>query len=614
MASARRFMAAWICLAAGLAVPLTAEEASDRLRTVVFMQPASTQREAMAACLRHFTEGLRREFGKEFTVVSEDVPSNGWYRESMAGWMREKHAGRQVDLVVSVETPGSITGIELRSRLWPQTPLLLTGITSARLEAVKDRSNVTALTLNQDIPAFLSAVHGLMPQAREVVFVSGAYFPAARDRAAWLQDASAFATEKGLGFRDLSGRGLPEVLTQLKSMPRTAMILYREPVAAGMREHSVETELAAQAVGPLFAAVDASVGEGVTGAVRVDYARLGEELATHAGAVLRAGSAAAVPPAASRAFLTTWDWRQLQRWRLDERRLPPGADVQFRRPGLWEANRPAMLGITAAIMVQGFLIAGLLVQRRLRRRAEELLHRERSHLAHTQRVATVNQMAAALTHELNQPLTAMVNNAGAALRLLRSGPERAAECCEILTDIETDGRHAGALLRNTRDMLRPAVGDLQHAGIGELIEAALRMTAPECAARGVTVSAEVVPGLPLLELHPVQIQQVLVNLLLNALDAASAPEAAGSAIHIRAWATAREILVRVRDFGPGLPPGDPAQWFEEFRTTKPGGMGMGLSISRHIIESHGGSIRAENAAGGGACFTFTLPLKSSLHP
>ncbi len=586
--------------------------AEEERKTIVFLLPASVHREAMAICLRQFTAELPRLCNRPVTVLTEDVaPGLTGYQKELDTWMHAKYQGRRVDLLVAYETPGSILGVQFRRELWPESPLLVSGINALRYRRFAGEGNVTGVTLDRDLTGFLESIHRLMPRAQKLAFVSGAYFPQPEQREAWIAGARDFASASGMAFLNLTARPKPEVFETVRALDRDTLLLFRNVIAGGTLPHSPSAELAGIAPVPVFALDDALAGEGVTAAVTVDYASLGNELAAQAAAVLRAGSASEVPPAASRAFVTWWDWRQLQRWGLDEKLLPAGADVRFRRPGLWEEHRHTMIVVSAAILVQGLLIARLLVQRRRRRRAEELLHQQRDQLSHALRVATVNQMATALAHELNQPLTAMVNNAGAARRLLEEEPVNTRECREILMDIETDGEHAGQLMRSTRQMLQPEAGEFQQADMTQLIAAARSLTAPECASRGCTVSVETMPGLPPVEVRPVQIQQVLVNLLLNAMDASAVPGAGASRIVVSAVPAAGRIEVSVRDFGPGLPPGDSARWFEPFQTTKPGGMGMGLAIARTIVEAHGGDIRAENAPGGGACFTFSLPVNES---
>jgi two-component system sensor kinase FixL len=243
-----------------------------------------------------------------------------------------------------------------------------------------------------------------------------------------------------------------------------------------------------------------------------------------------------------------------------------------------------------------------------RRQSENDLHQQREQLSHTLRLAIISQMATSLAHELNQPLTAVANNAGAARRMLAKGTATDAELGEILSDIADDAHRAGEVIRGIRGMARRDHGPREAVDLHALVAIVQRLVAAEALARNCEFVAEIAATLPWVHANPVQLQQVLLNLLMNAFEASDLPGAVARRVVLRTEAEGDSaIRLSVRDHGPGLPPEGPGKWFEPFHTSKPNGLGMGLVIVRGIVEAHGGSLQVDAAEGGGACFHFRLP-------
>jgi signal transduction histidine kinase/integral membrane sensor domain MASE1 len=245
-----------------------------------------------------------------------------------------------------------------------------------------------------------------------------------------------------------------------------------------------------------------------------------------------------------------------------------------------------------------------------RRRAEMMAQKSRDELAHFLRVSTIGEMTTSIAHELNQPLTAILANAQAARRLM-AGSDGAAwqdEIDEILAEITSEGRRAGEVIRGLRLLLRKGEHEQAELDVNALVGDVSRMLANDVMIRGVTLRQELAPERLLTRGDRVQLQQVLLNLLINALEAMT--ETAGErVIAVRTEASVPGMArVSVADTGPGLGAGRQDEVFKPFYSTKPHGMGMGLSIARSILEAHGGVISAEHGAGRGATFTFTLPL------
>ena len=242
--------------------------------------------------------------------------------------------------------------------------------------------------------------------------------------------------------------------------------------------------------------------------------------------------------------------------------------------------------------------------------AEMEIRKQRAELAHVSRVSTLGQLTAALTHELIQPLGAILRNAEAAELFLQSEPPDLDEIRAILADIRKDDQRAGQVIERMRSLLKRRSLVSDPVDLREAVEDTIALVRPDLLARQIKLNLEIRDPMPRVMGDRVHLQQVLLNLIMNGMDALHATRGEERALTVRAGLSANGwVEVAVSDCGTGLPVEMP-NLFEPFFTTKPNGMGMGLAISRTIIEAHGGKIRAENNPGRGATFTFTLPVRS----
>ena len=245
-----------------------------------------------------------------------------------------------------------------------------------------------------------------------------------------------------------------------------------------------------------------------------------------------------------------------------------------------------------------------------RRRAEEALRAMQAELAHANRVTTMGELSASIAHEVNQPIAATVTNAQAALRWLRAQPPDLDEVRASLSRIVEDGKRAGNVISGIRALINKVPPRKDRFDLNEAILEMIVLTRSEVFKHGILLRTELASGLPGVDGDRTQLQQVILNLVLNAVEAMGGIDAGARELRI---STEREaaggVLVTVRDSGPGLDPTDTERVFKAFYTTKPKGMGMGLAICRSMVEAHGGRMWASANEPGGAVFQFTLPLE-----
>ena len=252
-------------------------------------------------------------------------------------------------------------------------------------------------------------------------------------------------------------------------------------------------------------------------------------------------------------------------------------------------------------------VTGIVIDNTERVLGEFESQQQRLQLAHLTRVSILGQLSGALAHELTQPLTAILSNAQAGQRLLLSGRADGREIRMILDDIVKNDKRAGEVIGRLRDMLKR--GDLQmmRVDLEQLVKEMLTLARGELAARGVAVDVDIDRDLPMVRGDRVQLQQVLLNLLMNAAEAMAANSPRERRVRVTVTRRGTGVCVTVADCGPGVPSHQLETVFDAFYTTKDTGLGLGLSICRSIITAHGGRLWATNNVPRGSSFHFTIP-------
>jgi two-component system sensor kinase FixL len=274
---------------------------------------------------------------------------------------------------------------------------------------------------------------------------------------------------------------------------------------------------------------------------------------------------------------------------------------------------PVEVGLSPMRTTRGVFVLASLIDISARKAAEEDARRRREQVELLSRVSLLGEMTASLAHEINQPLTAIVNNATAAMQYLEQGKLDPEQLQEILTDVVGDGRRAHEIMRNVRSAIKKGSAIRGRINLNDVVKAVTHMVHPDAAAQFCKVEMSLAQNLPAIEGDPTQIQQVLINLVSNAFDAMCDTPPSRRKVEIATnYNGDGTVCVAVRDYGSGIAEPTQERLFEHFFTTKEKGLGMGLAIARSIVEAHGGSIAAENADGGGARFRFRLPAKERM--
>ena len=553
-------------------------------------------------------------FGHPIEIFSEylDVEHfNGRdIAEGTADFLRRKYDGRNVAVIVTPGPDALPFVLRYRDRIAPSAPVVHIVVEQNSLRELQVPGDVVGWAVDWDPAPTLALASRLHPHASRLVLVSGA---SDWDRS-WerrMREA-VVGLGKPMQVEFLAGLPTPEVLRQLHALTDDAIVFTPGYFVDGSGKVFTPRESAGQMASisgaPVYSPYDTQLGTGIVGGYMVTF----EQQAKQAGAIvvsLLSGASPATIPTGVMRNTPILDWRQVRRWGIDESALPPDSALLFREPNVWAKYRWQIIAIAIVLVVQSLLIAGLLIEHR-RRRIAEIESRQRFlEMAHMNRSVALGALSASIAHEINQPLGAILNNANAAEMLLKATPPALSDVADILGDIKRDDVRASEVVTRIRGLLRKTGIEVRDLDLNATVQDALKFIVADASVRGVSLRKDLALGFLPVRADNVQIEQVILNLALNAMDAMRDIPVGRRTLIIRtARVSAAEAEVSVADSGPGIPSDALPRIFEAFFTTKPQGMGLGLAISRTIVEAHGGRIWAENIPGGSGMVRFTLPF------
>ena len=526
-------------------------------------------------------------------------------------YLRALFATRRLDLIVTVGGPAAIF-IQKHRALF-SAPLLLAGVEQRAVASAALTADDAVLAIQIDLPLVFENILRVLPDTTNIAIVLG-NSPIER----YWRGPLRLAAEPLLNrvkFEWFENLTFEQILNRAAALPpKTAIFFALQLVdAAGVtyEEAKAFRRLHSVTSAPIFSYEDTNFGRGVVGGPMIPATEAGRAAAGVALRILSGEPAGTIKTAPLGFAPPRFDWRELQRWNIREARLPPGSQIDFRSPTVWEQYRWQLASAAAIVLFQSSMIWMLLVQRRRRVVAESEARGRLLEVMHLNRTVAASAMSASFAHELHQPLGAILCNAEAAEILLarETANPNLDEIKDILSDIRRADQRACDIIGHLRGLLKKNEIELKEFDLNQVFRDAMDVLEPEAAKRGVELKLKLPRGTTSVRADNVHLLQVVLNLAINGMDAMQVSDPGKRTLTIEsALRENSEVEVSVLDSGTGIPSDKFERIFDPFYTTKAHGTGIGLSIARTIVEAHGGTIWAENWLGGGAAFRFMLPL------
>jgi signal transduction histidine kinase len=558
-------------------------------------------------------EAVRAGPGQPIKIFSEflDEPdfAGDRYELTVSTYLREKYADHPLDAVLVASADALKFMLRYRDRVFPGVPVVHVGVTRSTLQSLGPLPpDVVGTPIAYDIAGTVEQALKWHPGATHLVIVTGTSIEDARFKALLRTEIAPFLGHVQAEYLD--GLPLPALQKRLRELGSDSVVLtvgfFRDGDGRPYLPRDAAALVAAASSAPVYTPAETFMGTGVVGGRMLSFEQLGRQTAQLLERLFSGQPDWKRMPAAAASVLQV-DWRQVKRWGIDPEQIPPDAVVSFRTPTLWQAYRNAVLSAVTIILLLSGLVASLLLERRRRRMAEIAVQQQHLALAHASRLAVAGELTAAIAHEINQPLGAVQTNADTAEVLLLAGGDRREDLLRLVGRIRSDNLRASEVIKRLRTLLARQEARRLPLDLNAVLSDVEAFLRPELKRRDMALALRSAAAPACILGDETQIQQVLINLILNAMDALADTPPDRRLIAVQVERAAGANIVSVKDQGPGFADGDLSKLFDSFFSTKRTGMGLGLSIARTIVEAHGGTIRAERGANGGAAFHVQLP-------
>jgi len=559
--------------------------------------------------------GLAGDTGPRIVLYTESLDAQRFPLElvepELVPLLAKKYRTLHIDVVVAYSRPAFDFYTRHGKQLWPEARLVFDAFTGEKVKDAELPPGAAALVAREDVTATFALARRLQPEWRRTLVITGtADFDRINEQAA----REALSAEIG-EVEYLTGLPQSELIARVASEPASTIVLFlsqfRDRDGKAYIPREVMRAVSKSSSAPVYGFAETFLGFGVAAGVAESYqarGRLTAQLvrAMIAGAPLdRAQRIREVP---SHCFA---DARALKRWALDERRLTDGCDLRFAEVSGWRQYGGAIALIVAVVVAQALLIAALLFQSHGRRLAEQREQAQRYALARAAPLALAGELTGAIAHEINQPLGAILTNADVGDLILDSEGDRRDELRSIFANIRRDDLRASQVIQRTRELLGRHKFERKEVDLNEVVSELQSLMGTEARRRGVTLQIRLAPVRLMTMGDRIQIQQVLINLVLNAMDAVGELPEAERTVLVSTAKGENVVVLAVHDRGKGIAPEHRDKLFESFFTTKPNGTGLGLSITRSIVDAHGGRVWAESSPEEGTLFQVELPGEGS---
>ena len=533
--------------------------------------------------------------------------------------LKLKYRRQKVDIVIGLTESALAFTERYHQEIWPGVPVLIASIDEGRLKERGLPPDFAYLPFRIDVDGTLDIIRALQPASRRLVVVAGT---APFDKY-WAQrtlDTAARRQQSGQGWKSEAWIGLPqdELRARLASLDKSAAVvytsMYRDRNGRSYFPYEVVGPAAEASKAPIYGWYGKYLEHGLTGGIVLNFTDHGRRTAELALSILRGevpAAGATLPPGSGHCMVNIG---QMEALGLATDGLPAGCEEVNLPPSIWREHRGFMLVTLAMLLLQGLTISALLWQRRRRYLAESEAMQRRNELSRAARVASVGELSASIAHEVNQPLGANLSNAAAGGMMLDAGPLDTDEMRQILVDVRRDAMRASQIVQRQRAMLQRHDPELVMLAPDAVLEEGLQLLLPEAARRRCELRTDLQARQVRIMGDPIQLQQILLNLVINAMDACEEMGPERRQVTVATREADGCYVLRVRDRGHGIAAEAAARIFESFFTTKAHGIGLGLSIVRTIVTAHGGRVSVTPNDGGGTVFEIRIPTRQAAPP
>jgi len=592
--------------------------AADQRRRIYFLESLSPALPAAVRTIDAFKKRLSETTNEQFEIFVDymelvRLPSQA-HIDRTVQYLSGKYAEAPPDLLVTLGRAAAPFMVKNREAVASHVPLILVSVPS--LDAKESGlDNVFWVNAEYNFSKTLELAQQLQPAARHLVVVGGA---GAYDQR-WLNDVRRELQPYSERYdtKYIVGRSYEDTLKEVSQLPKNTIVIMSFFFVDGSDQTysspKVAADVARASSAPVYSPISTNLGEGIVGGYMDSWEDHGIAAADVALQILAGKPPETIQRDNKPRQAYHVDARQLTRWNIGSARIPAGSEVHYREFNVWERYRWEIIAIVATVILQAAVITGLFFERRRRRNAELELRERLMEVIHLNRTAVAGALSASVAHELNQPLGAIQSYAEAALLYLQADPPNVARAHDILGNILRDDQRAAKIIAHLRSLLKKRnQSELQEFDLTDVVDDTVQIVRPEARKKGIDLTA-MNTGFPLpVRGDRIQVQQVLMNLAMNGLDAMHDCRPGEAKMLIStALVDGSAVRVSVADSGTGVPPNKLNEIFDAFYTTKGQGTGLGLSIARTIVETYGGKIWAENRPGGGATFFFTMPLSKA---
>jgi len=532
------------------------------------------------------------------------------YDDNLRNHLSDKYRGKPIDVILSIGPNAFDFAVKLRATEWPAAPIVFTAVSEATAPHPIP-PNTTGIFVHKTFANMVKAARTIIPNLKRLVLVGNPF-----EGAIYYPQFAKEIPELSGEFEIIDLMGLPvrEIRQRVSALSADSAVFYFGINADPERTYATAVEalplIAETSNRPIVGDGETGVGAGAIGGYVLSPARIGRDAGLLVMRILDGENASNIPVTTGTTLKPMFDWRQLQKWNISESMLPVGSEVRFRPLGMWEQYSAQILAVSVALLFQTTLICWLVYENRRRHLAEVRSRSAMAELTHMNRRTAAGQLSASLTHEVSQPLAVIVTRAGAALRWLRAESPNVEKAEASLEGILAAGHRAGDIVASVRAMFRKDAPQKASTDINQIIRTVLAIVRVELQKNNIDLQTQLDEHLPPVQGDKVQLQQVVLNLVMNGIEAMHSVRPRVLKVQTD-QAKPGLVHVLVEDTGTGIDPSKLHQIFEPLFTTKATGMGMGLAICQSIIESHGGRICVSPAVTRGAIFEFELPINTA---